>query len=143
LRLALTGRIEAILFGLFLFNKLPADRATNSVMKFEKGAVDEMLSGGKENLELFVGDDAGIEEFILRKDITWIVVLDTPGIEGIRNSISPTTDTRRAWCGRGGRKRRRHGEEMEVEVGVGVNETRVVLSMGIEIAKHVWSSRKC
>lgn len=124
------NEVEAILFGRLLFHQLPADGTPGSVMKLEECTVDEMLSGSKKDLELSVGDDASVKEFILRKDITRLVVFDTPGIEGIGCPISFTTNARGAWRWRGRMKRRRHG-------GVGMDGRESIATDGDR------SSRTC
>ena len=81
-------------------------------MNLEKSSLDKVLSRGEEDLEFLLRNDACTEQFILRKDVAGVVILSTPSIETIGNSVSTFAKGGRTWSRRGSCDgSRRHDEE--------------------------------
>ena len=95
-------------------------------MDSEALALDEVLETGKENVNVAVWNDIGIQEFILKEDMAVVMVVTTPVVKGFCDTVS-ITSSRRAWGRRSIDLWRCHFV---------VNGSRDVLPMWVEIAKH-------
>lgn len=60
-------------------------------MKFKERTGNEVLDGGKEDLNVSVGDDICAQKLVLRKDIARLVIVAAPSMEGFSGTVSTTT----------------------------------------------------
>jgi hypothetical protein len=60
-------------------------------MESEERVLDEMLDRGEESAEIAVGDDAGVQKFVLGKDMAVVMVVATPVVEVFGDAISLTS----------------------------------------------------